>query len=98
MSLERGLSPLMFTLKEDHRLAYSICAGMCGRYTSEKMDEADHSHQFIVLRGGSYYTAHYYWHSESGAMRNNSHLKVHLMSGAMNRYGTVGFRCVKEVT
>ncbi len=74
---------------------YNMC-GNVWEYTSERLDEVDHSHQFIVLRGGSYYTAHYYWHSESGAMRNNSHLKVHLMGGAMDRYGTVGFRCVKE--
>ena len=73
---------------------------MCGNvweYTTERIEEKDGYHSFITLRGGSYYTAHYYWHSESGAMRNNSHLKVHLMGGAMDRYATVGFRCVKEV-
>ena len=30
------MSPLMFTLKEDHRLAYSICAGMCGSIPLKK--------------------------------------------------------------
>lgn len=51
----------------------------------------------LRLRGGSYYTAPYYWHSESGAVRNDAHLKVHLLGDAMDRCETVGFRCVREV-
>lgn len=54
------------------------------------------AHRFIVLRGGSFYSGGHYWHVQGGAVPNDSHLKVHLLGGAMNRYGTVGFRCVRE--
>lgn len=75
---------------------YNMC-GNVWEFTRERMVDGEGEHRFIVLRGGCYYSAHYYWHSESGAVKNNSHLKVHLMGDAMDRYETVGFRCVKEV-
>ena len=64
-----------------------VCDGTCGH-------EKDHT--FILLRGGSYYTAPDYWHVEGGVIANDYHLKVHQLGDAMNRYETVGFRCVKE--
>lgn len=73
---------------------------MCGNvweFVSGRTHDGDDDHVFLVLRGGSYYTAPYYWHTESGAVRNDAHLKVHLLGAAMDRYETVGFRCVKEV-
>lgn len=57
----------------------------------------DGMHRFILLRGGSYYRGPDYWHAESGALPNDSHLKMHLLGGAMDRNETVGFRCIKEV-
>ena len=72
---------------------------MCGNaweFTSETMIDGDNYHHFIVLRGGSYYRAPDYWHTESGAIPNDCHLKVHQLGDAMNRYESVGFRCVKE--
>ena len=75
---------------------YNMC-GNVWEFTQERLVDGDDEHRFIVLRGGCYYSAHYYWHSESGALKNNCHLKVHLMGDAMDRYETVGFRCVKEV-
>ena len=71
---------------------------MCGNvweYTDEIHDDGMHS--FITLRGGSFYTAGNYWHAEGGAIPNDSHLKVHVMSEGMDRFETVGFRCVREV-
>ncbi|MDR2517700.1 MAG: formylglycine-generating enzyme family protein [Spirochaetaceae bacterium] len=56
--------------------------------------EADHC--FITLRGGSFYTGSHYWHTESGAVPNDAHLKMHLLGDAMDRLETVGFRCVKD--
>jgi formylglycine-generating enzyme required for sulfatase activity len=73
---------------------------MCGNvweFTSEYLVDGDNNHHFIVLRGGSFYTAPNYWHTEGGAIQNDSHLKVHQLGDAMNRYETVGFRCVKEI-
>ena len=75
---------------------YNMC-GNVWEFVSERIHDGDDDHVFIVLRGGSYYTAPYYWHSESGAARNDAHLKVHLLGDAMDRCETVGFRCVREV-
>ena len=73
---------------------------MCGNaweFTSEYFIDGEDNHHFIILKGGSFYRAPDYWHTESGAVLNNSHLKVHQLGHAMNRYETVGFRCVKEI-
>lgn len=72
---------------------------LCGN-AWEMTDECiyDGSHYFTLLRGGCYYKAPHYWHVESGAAPNFSHLKVHLLGGAMNRNATVGFRCIQEVS
>ena len=72
---------------------------MCGNvweYTDELHYDSDRDHYFITLRGSCYYTAPDYWHTEGGAVPNDYHLKVHQLGDAMNRYSTVGFRCVKE--
>ena len=31
----------------------------------------DGSHYFQLLRGGSFYRAHHYWHAEGGPQKNN---------------------------
>ncbi|MDR1885338.1 MAG: formylglycine-generating enzyme family protein [Synergistaceae bacterium] len=72
---------------------------MCGNvweFTGETMYDGNRDHYFLTLRGGSYYTAPDYWHAECGIVPNDCHLKVHLLGDAMNRFGTAGFRCVKE--
>lgn len=74
---------------------YNMC-GNVWEYTDELLFDGDKDHYFIVLRGGSFYNAPDYWHTEGGAIPNNYHLKVHLLGDAMNRFETVGFRCVKE--
>lgn len=56
----------------------------------------DGLHRFILLRGGCFYRGNDYWHAEGGALPNYSHLKMHLLGGAMDRCETVGFRCIKE--
>ena len=75
---------------------YNMC-GNVWEFTSERITDGGDGHTFIVLRGGSSYTAPYYWHTESGAVRNDCHLKVHLLGDAMDRIATAGFRCVREV-
>ncbi|CDZ23724.1 ToxD protein [[Clostridium] cellulosi] len=70
---------------------------MCGNaweMTDDLID--DGRHRFILLRGGCYYRGNNYWHAEGGPLPNWAHLKMHLMGGAMDRNGTVGFRCVKD--
>ena len=79
---------------------YNMC-GNVWEYTDElhcdHACEHDKDHYFITLRGGSYYAAQDYWAAEKGAIPNEAHLKVHQLGDGMDRYETVGFRCVKEV-
>lgn len=74
---------------------YQMC-GNVWEMTDERNFDSDHDHYFITLRGGCYYTAPDYWHTEGGAIPNDYHLKVHQLGAAMDRCSTVGFRCVKE--
>ena len=79
---------------------YNMC-GNVWEFTDELLVDGvvnhERDHTFIVLRGGSYYSAIHYWHTECGIVRNDSHLKVHQLGDAMDRYETVGFRCVQEI-
>lgn len=74
---------------------YQMC-GNVWEMTDERNFDSDHDHYFITLRGGCYYTAPDYWHTEGGAIPNDYHLKVHQLGAALDRCSTVGFRCVKE--
>ncbi len=76
---------------------YNMC-GNVWEFTAETHADDGDAHYFIALKGGSCHNAPYYWHAECGALQNDSHLKVHLLGDAMNRFETVGFRCVKEVS
>ncbi|MDR1950157.1 MAG: formylglycine-generating enzyme family protein [Spirochaetaceae bacterium] len=76
---------------------------MCGNvweFTGERYADRspghEQDHRFICLRGGSFYTGSYYWHTESGAVPNHCHLKMHLLGDALGRLETAGFRCVRE--
>jgi formylglycine-generating enzyme required for sulfatase activity len=73
---------------------YNMC-GNVWEFTGETWHDGDRDHYFLTLRGGSYYTAPDYWHAECGMVPNDCHLKVHMLGDAMNRFETVGFRCVK---
>lgn len=73
------------------------CIDMCGNvyeWVNGIID--DGNHLFTFARGGSYYCASHFWHAEGGPKPNDFHLKVPLLNEALNRAGTVGFRCVKE--
>lgn len=74
---------------------YNMC-GNVWEYTAETLTDGAGDHYFLVLRGGSYFSGSHYWHTEGGAVRNDAHLKVHLLGDAMNRFETVGFRCVRD--
>jgi formylglycine-generating enzyme required for sulfatase activity len=74
---------------------YNMC-GNVWEFTDETRYDGEKDHYFLTLRGGSYYTAPDYWHAECGLVPNDYHLKAHMLGDAMNRYETVGFRCVKE--
>ncbi len=74
---------------------YNMC-GNVWEFTDKTQCDGNCDHYFLTLRGGSYYTAPDYWHVECGAVANDYHLKVHRLGDAMDRYETVGFRCVKD--
>ena len=70
---------------------------MCGNaweFTNDIID--DGMNLFALLRGGSYYQADHFWHTDGGPRPNTHHLKMPLIGDELNRAATVGFRCVKE--
>lgn len=56
----------------------------------------DGMHKFTFLRGGCYYQAPHFWHTDGGIRPTFHHLKFQLLSEGQNRCGTTGFRVVKE--
>ena len=73
------------------------CFDMCGN-TWEWVDDSvdDGQHVFTFLRGGCCYKALHFWHALGGSQPTNYHLKFPLLNEALNRCGTVGFRCVRR--
>lgn len=70
---------------------------MCGNaheWIEEVID--DGMHQFTFLRGGCYFQAPHFWHTDGGARPNFHHLKFQLLSESQNRCGTTTFRVVKD--
>lgn len=57
----------------------------------------DGMHQFTFLRGGCYFQAPHFWHTDGGLRPAFHHLKFQLLSEGQNRCGTVSFRIVEEV-
>jgi formylglycine-generating enzyme required for sulfatase activity len=58
----------------------------------------DGYHDFSWLRGGSYYLAKgSLWYMQGGPITNYQRVKFWMMTPALNRCGTVGFRCAKNV-
>ena len=57
----------------------------------------DRVHAFTVLKGGSFYRLPKKaskWYIHSGPLRVDSHVKLPLLSPSLDRFSTVGFRCV----
>jgi formylglycine-generating enzyme required for sulfatase activity len=55
-------------------------------------------HRWCFVRGGSYYLPRgSYWYVDGGAQRNDHHARILLLGEAINRAGTVGFRCAKDL-
>ncbi len=55
--------------------------------------------KFTVVKGGSFYympEGHSKWYPLDGAIENTSHVKVPLLSPSLDRFSTVGFRCVRD--
>ncbi len=71
---------------------------MCGN-AHEWIDDLidDGMHHFTFLRGGCYFKARHFWHTDGGARPTFHHLKFQLLNEGHNRCGTTTFRCVKEV-
>ena len=65
----------------------------------EWTDEVIHDgmHLFTFLRGGCYFQAPHFWHTDGGARPTDHHLKFQLLNEGHNRCGTTTFRIVKEV-
>ena len=71
---------------------------MCGNAHEWVEDFIDDGmHRFTFLRGGCYFQAPHFWHTDGGARPTNHHLKFQLLNEGQNRCQTTSFRCVKEV-
>lgn len=57
----------------------------------------DGKHRFTFLRGGCYFQAPHFWHTDGGARPVDHHLKFQLLNEGQNRCQTTGFRCAREV-
>ena len=57
----------------------------------------DGKHKFTFLRGGCYFQAPHFWHTDGGARPVDHHLKFQLLNEGQNRCQTTGFRCAREV-
>ena len=58
--------------------------------------QTDGYHNFCWIRGGSYYFAKgSRWYMQGGPITNYQRAKFWLMSPALNRSSSIGFRCVK---
>ena len=68
--------------------------GNCFEWTRDLL--RDDMHISAILRGGSFYRAPHFWHIKGGAHPIDSHVKMPLLSGNLNRAATVGFRLVQE--
>ncbi|MGQ9629420.1 MAG: formylglycine-generating enzyme family protein [bacterium] len=70
--------------------------GNVWQWTESVMDNG--AHILVYLRGGSYYSPPVDdWWVVGGPRRVNDHQPIGLMGPRMNRFATVGFRCVKDI-
>lgn len=76
---------------------FGICdlTGNAWEWVGDAVD--DGAHLFGLLRGGCCYRAAHFWHMQGGPHPTDSHMKMPLLGGDLNRAATVGFRCVREV-
>jgi formylglycine-generating enzyme required for sulfatase activity len=57
----------------------------------------DTIHSFTILKGGSFFRlakGASKWYCKSGPVKSTTHLKLPLLSPSIDRFSTVGFRCV----
>jgi formylglycine-generating enzyme required for sulfatase activity len=75
------------------------CYHMAGNVWEWTESERDDGHtRFAILRGGSWFEAKgSVWYVPGGPQPCTSHTKFLLMWPGLDRCGTVGFRCVKDV-
>ena len=60
--------------------------------------QSDGYHYFVWVRGGSYFFAKgSRWYMQGGPVANYQRAKFWLMTPALNRSASIGFRCVKDV-
>jgi len=59
----------------------------------------DRVHTFTILKGGSFYRLPKdasEWYIHTGSCPLDSHIKIPLVAPSLDRFSTVGFRCVMD--
>jgi len=91
----RGLTPVDQYLQGASPFGVIDMCGNAHEWVEEVID--DGMHQFTFLRGGCYFQAPHFWHTDGGARPTYHHLKFQLLSESQNRCSTTTLRLVKEV-
>ncbi len=76
------------------------CFDMCGNtWEWTDSERSDTRTRFCIIRGGSFYTASgSHWYMDGGPRPNDFAAKFILMWPGLNRCGTIGFRCILDLT
>lgn len=69
-------------------------AGNVWQWTAELMTNGQH--QIVFVKGGCWFDQPGTWWVRGGPRRNSDHHPLPLFGPGMNRFSTVGFRCVKD--
>lgn len=75
------------------------CFDMCGNtWEMTESEYSDEHNRFCMLKGGSFYQAEgSHWYTRGGPLPSDVSTKFLMLYPGLDRCGTIGFRCVKDI-